>query len=385
MTIFLQVSTAAIRPHADLVNFKGSTFRSEVRNSSSSQYRETFKVGFACGGNYGEHAVVRVLQLALHDRVVEVVRIQHHPGLDFIVEGPPQFVLKTGCPAPDIPWGQYIAEPGSSYNNSEWCAHTNEPVFRLDTSLLHLADTITNHPNTTFIWAPYASYVAQYMLSAKLNQQLQHRTRADDRPYFLAWVASNCEHKERVFAFHEIQRRLATLNISGVHSLGSCNPNTNISIPPREDGFLPVVEVYRNYKYVLAFESAMEKGYVTEKIVTAFSAGAIPVYFGDSVGARLVLNGQAFVDVKEVWRSYTGGSIPSRPAADDWAAVADYLVALDNEHDLAYRLKEPLPIPALHAISLDYPNAPFPTNNISKRIIHDIRRQLIKQNGAVER
>ncbi|WP_016950670.1 glycosyltransferase family 10 domain-containing protein [Anabaena sp. PCC 7108] len=36
----------------------------------------------------------------------------------------------------------------------------------------------------------------------------------------------------------------------------------------------------RNYKFLICFENSREDGYITEKIFSAFFAGAIPIYFG---------------------------------------------------------------------------------------------------------
>eukprot|EP00614_Pseudopedinella_elastica_P011199 CAMPEP_0172605350 /NCGR_PEP_ID=MMETSP1068-20121228/25591_1 /TAXON_ID=35684 /ORGANISM="Pseudopedinella elastica, Strain CCMP716" /LENGTH=418 /DNA_ID=CAMNT_0013407727 /DNA_START=310 /DNA_END=1566 /DNA_ORIENTATION=+ len=41
-----------------------------------------------------------------------------------------------------------------------------------------------------------------------------------------------------------------------------------------------VVEVYKAYRFVICFENSRIGGYVTEKIVSAFLAGSIPIYLG---------------------------------------------------------------------------------------------------------
>ena len=37
----------------------------------------------------------------------------------------------------------------------------------------------------------------------------------------------------------------------------------------------------KNYKFSLAFENSSTNGYCTEKIIQAFAAGTIPIYWGD--------------------------------------------------------------------------------------------------------
>lgn len=42
------------------------------------------------------------------------------------------------------------------------------------------------------------------------------------------------------------------------------------------------IELAKRYKFVMAFENGSYPGYVTEKIVDAFYAGAVPIYWGSS-------------------------------------------------------------------------------------------------------
>lgn len=51
----------------------------------------------------------------------------------------------------------------------------------------------------------------------------------------------------------------------------------------------------RNYKFVIAFENTSTLGYTTEKIVHAFSAGAVPIYWGNPEIEK-EFNGNSFVN-----------------------------------------------------------------------------------------
>lgn len=53
-----------------------------------------------------------------------------------------------------------------------------------------------------------------------------------------------------------------------------------------------------NYKFSLAFENSSTKGYVTEKIIQAWAAGTIPIYWGDPLVAK-EFNPKAFINCLE--------------------------------------------------------------------------------------
>jgi hypothetical protein len=86
------------------------------------------------------------------------------------------------------------------------------------------------------------------------------------------------------------------------------------------------VEKYRPYKFVIACENSRHEGYVTEKIISAMLAKAIPIYLGaPDVAAHF--NPKAFIDV---------GSFPS------WADALAYIAKVDNDEALYHAmLREP--------------------------------------------
>ena len=59
------------------------------------------------------------------------------------------------------------------------------------------------------------------------------------------------------------------------------------------------IDFHRQHKFVIAFENSSHSGYTTEKIVDAFAAGSIPVYWGDPDVTR-VFNPKAFIEVRSV-------------------------------------------------------------------------------------
>ena len=83
----------------------------------------------------------------------------------------------------------------------------------------------------------------------------------------------------------------------------------------------------RNCKFTLCFESHSHRGFITEKIMDAFYAETIPVYYGDPDASK-IFNPKAFINCSEY------GSFQE---------VIDKIISLDQD-DEAYlkMLNEPI-------------------------------------------
>ena len=66
-----------------------------------------------------------------------------------------------------------------------------------------------------------------------------------------------------------------------------------------KDAWESNVYAYRDFRFAMTFENTLKKGYVTEKILGAFTSGSIPVYYG-SDEIFTIFNRKAFVffDIK---------------------------------------------------------------------------------------
>jgi hypothetical protein len=60
-----------------------------------------------------------------------------------------------------------------------------------------------------------------------------------------------------------------------------------------------LIKAYAQYRFVLAMESTVIRGHVTEKLVNAFRAGAVPIYWGDAQYAKTLFNPKAFICVND--------------------------------------------------------------------------------------
>ncbi len=58
------------------------------------------------------------------------------------------------------------------------------------------------------------------------------------------------------------------------------------------------VEFIKNYKFTIAFENVAMPGMITEKLIQAFEAGTIPIYWGDP-GVSELFNSKAFINCTE--------------------------------------------------------------------------------------
>jgi Glycosyltransferase family 10 (fucosyltransferase) C-term len=133
-----------------------------------------------------------------------------------------------------------------------------------------------------------------YDPAARVRRHLHRSTR--DR--FLMYAASRC-----VPFREEAVQRLS--RIGAVHAGGRCNGSLASPDGTTSAGLIDV-EARRNekwtgnartfgrYRFVLAMENRAARGYNTEKIINAFQAGSIPIYYG-TTEVFDVFNARAFV------------------------------------------------------------------------------------------
>ena len=149
-------------------------------------------------------------------------------------------------------------------------------------------------PKSTGNFLPFVSTsFAQRKTSTPLDLLRKATDGGKDRK-FLVYLARNCvEHRERAFKI------LCALHPEGCEALGRCGRLTEIEHPRYSDDYLDdSVEIFRGYKFVLAFENAASDGYITEKIASAFLAGAVPIYWGDE-HVEQIFNNDSFIWAKD--------------------------------------------------------------------------------------
>jgi len=124
----------------------------------------------------------------------------------------------------------------------------------------------------------------------------------------------------------------------------------------------------RKHKFVIAFENSSTSGYTTEKLVHAFSACAVPIYWGDPRVAE-VFNERAFINCNKLGLDSLGND----EAID---RVVQEVMRIDNDDEVYKKmLEEP-------AFLIDY----SPQNEIEKlkdfliHILEQPREQAYRRN-----
>ena len=102
---------------------------------------------------------------------------------------------------------------------------------------------------------------------------------------FCAWVVSNGGGTERNHFFDKLSEYKV------VDSGGSFRNNVGGPVGDK-------LEFLSHYKFSICFENSKTQGYISEKLVDAFEAGTIPIYFGDDTILEL-LNNNSYIHVKD--------------------------------------------------------------------------------------
>ena len=135
-------------------------------------------------------------------------------------------------------------------------------------------------------------YPLYFSYQNDLRFALKKHLICDSRPKFCAFVVSNkVADKMRGDFFTRL------CEYKRVDSGGAWKNNVGGTVGDKH-AFL------QNYKFNLCFENSAQKGYVTEKLIQAFAAGCVPIYWGDEslcdekyAKFRPVFNPKAFINV----------------------------------------------------------------------------------------
>lgn len=137
---------------------------------------------------------------------------------------------------------------------------------------------------------------------------------------FCNFIYSNPHAQERICFFKHLSR------YKRIDSAGKVLNNTGTLIGNAFD-------FTKHYKFSIAFENVASRGYVTEKIMRAFSSGSLPIYWGDP-DIALDINPRRFIHARDF------GS-PEE--------LSDYIAEVDRDDRLYLSyFREPLFLPGQH-------------------------------------
>jgi hypothetical protein len=144
-----------------------------------------------------------------------------------------------------------------------------------------------------------------YVLAAK-DDRLHQRAPATDhdlkRPRFCNFVYSQSQADPRRDGFFHALNSVRPVVSAGRHLRNSESVDADVTISDagtRKRNFM------RNFRFTIAFENSTHPGYATEKIVDAFAARTIPIYWGDprigeEFDTRSFINVHDFADIDAV-------------------------------------------------------------------------------------
>jgi alpha(1,3/1,4) fucosyltransferase len=107
---------------------------------------------------------------------------------------------------------------------------------------------------------------------------------------FCGYVQSNPSGIARNRLYHMINSHVGNINSAGPHF-----NNTGYIIPRGDDGVRQKMEFLGKHKFTVAMENSQYPGYVTEKILEAWLAGTVPIYWGSQT-VSLDFNPKSFIN-----------------------------------------------------------------------------------------
>ena len=126
------------------------------------------------------------------------------------------------------------------------------------------------------------------------NTSIINRTPSDllAKKEFCSFVVKNGGCKKRNEWFQILN------SYKGVASGGPLFNNIGYVLPRGEQSVQAKLEFLNSYKFNLCFENAKSAGYHTEKLLHAWSMGAVPLYFGDE-SVNEEFNSKCFVNLND--------------------------------------------------------------------------------------
>jgi hypothetical protein len=177
-------------------------------------------------------------------------------------------------------------------------------------------------PNQKKVYFPYFSWA---FLEKRMDPEVLIKKPDEhiEKNKFCCFMYTNCrEYMNGVKRRKEFYELIQKMTNNRVDNLGRCyNKDYKFN-----GAWTDQIDIYRPYKFVIAFENNNLEGYITEKLAFPLAARAIPIYYGCKEASKY-FNKKAYIDVNDF---------------PDFKTCIQYILKVDSDPDL-YRkiLDEP--------------------------------------------
>ena len=193
------------------------------------------------------------------------------------------------------------------YREGQLLIVMNSEAERNEYGLKHLREAdikIDHHPSSDIMLGEICNLPVEKLETSPPPDPTQRKG--------IAMFTSNCGARWRTEYFEKLMKFVH------IDSYGRCLHNKDQPhFDTRNKGII-FTNVSSKYRMVVTFENLIQDDYITEKIICAFSSGAIPVYWGPPQIYSWVPGNHSFIDA-------------SRYTPED---LAKYLKRVDEEDDL---------------------------------------------------
>lgn len=192
------------------------------------------------------------------------------------------------------------------YSAENFCPDFNLFDYAIGFDRLSFEDRYIWFPN--YLMNPKYRKDLELLKCKHLRQQIECKPKTN----FCSFVVSNGVGNPARFRFFEQLNKYKKVDSGGkyMNNIGVSN-----GVPNKYDFQV-------THKFAIAFENSRHRGYCTEKLVEAFAAGAIPIYWGDPCVTEL-FNEKAMVIVKD---------------EEHFGEAIEQIVEIDNNDDLYMRM-----------------------------------------------
>lgn len=159
-----------------------------------------------------------------------------------------------------------------------------EQASRFDV-FVNFDSTYASHPGFLHAYAPYIPYLPFSVRDARGLVAMRDQWRYSGRVFLDAYIFRFLpRHRKASFIItlrsqqhYQVRLRVARRWTEQVDVFGGAWPK---DLPSWHGRCGDKIAVASRYRYALVMESQRQPGYVTEKLLDAFAAGAVPIYWG---------------------------------------------------------------------------------------------------------